>query len=145
MSNVLQKHESHKKNNYYISNCLYRGLHRLSVTVSLSFNIPVFFFFFLEKPGQPVVSVTSLKARTATVTWSYSPGANEFPTSFTVQYQNRTFSDILSLKPGNSLSTVLTHLKPFADYNVTVKASSFLGDGSSTRNIKTLAARMWIV
>lgn len=114
--------------------------------LSLSLTSLFFFvFFFLEKPGQPVVSVTSLNARTATVTWSYSPGANEFPTSFTVQYQNRTFSDILSLKPGNSLSTVLTHLKPFADYNVTVKASSFLGDGSSTRNIKTLTARMWIV
>ncbi|XP_074611781.1 uncharacterized protein LOC141866213 isoform X2 [Acropora palmata] len=94
----------------------------------------------LKKPGQPVVSVSTLKARTATVTWRYSPGANEFPTSFTLQYQNRTFSDIFSLQPGSSLSTVLTHLKPFADYNVTVKASSFLGAGSRTRPFKTLTA-----
>jgi len=39
----------------------------------------------------------------------------------------------------------LTHLKPFADYNVTVKASSFLGAGSRTRPFKTLTACKWIV
>ena len=110
---------------------------------SLFFDNPVFscFFLFLEKPGQPAVSVT-VQERTALVRVSYSPGADEAPTSITLQYQNSTFtSGLVNLQSGSSLVTRLTHLKPFADCNVTVKASSFFGVGLSTEPFKTSTAR----
>ena len=87
------------------------------------------------------------KARTASVTWSYSPGADEAPISISLQYQNNTFSDILNLQPTGSSTTVLAHLKPFVDYSVRVRASSVLGDGlwSTAKNFTTLTAGNLIV
>ncbi|XP_067027507.1 receptor-type tyrosine-protein phosphatase T-like isoform X2 [Acropora muricata] len=99
----------------------------------------------LKKP-RPVtgVSTSMVTARTALVTWtSYSPGADEGPTTrITVQYRNSTSPYHLVI-PGSSSRKELTNLKPFSKYNVTVKASSFLGDGSwsTTVTFETLTAK----
>lgn len=97
-------------------------------------------FFFQERPGEAVLSVIIPEATTATVVWCYSPGADEAPTSITLHYWNSTFSSILNLQPGSSFFTVLTQLKPFAHYSVTVRASSVLGVGlwSTAMNFTTL-------
>ena len=70
-------------------------------------------------------------ARTALVTWTnYSPGEDEAPTtSITLRYQNNTSPYHLAILPGSPSSKELTNLKPFSKYNVTVMASSVLGDG----------------
>ncbi|XP_015753443.1 PREDICTED: receptor-type tyrosine-protein phosphatase mu-like [Acropora digitifera] len=99
-----------------------------------------------EKPGQVIgISKSSVTARTALVTWtSYSPGEDEAPTTrITVQYQNSSSPSHLVILPGSSSSQELTNLKPFSKYNVTVKASSVLGDGlwSTTLTFETLTAK----
>ena len=98
-----------------------------------------------EKPGQVIgVSKSKVTARTALVTWtSYSPGEDEAPTiNITLRYQNSTPPYHLVILPGSSSSQELTNLKPFSKYNVTVKASSVLGDGlwSSAVNFTTYTA-----
>ncbi|XP_015755647.1 PREDICTED: receptor-type tyrosine-protein phosphatase delta-like [Acropora digitifera] len=86
----------------------------------------------LKKPGQIIgVSKSEVTARTALVTWtSYSPGEDEASTiNITLRYQNSTPPYHLVILPGSSSSQELTNLKPFSKYNVTVMASSVLGDG----------------
>ena len=98
-----------------------------------------------EKPGQVIgVSKRNVTARTALVTWTiYSPGEDEARTTrITVQYRNSTSAYHLVILPGSSSSKELTNLKPLSKYNVTVKASSVLGDGlwSNTVAFETLTA-----
>ncbi|XP_067027637.1 uncharacterized protein [Acropora muricata] len=98
----------------------------------------------LKKP-RPVtgVSTSMVTARTALVTWAnYSPGDDEAPTSIIVRYENSTPPYHLAILPGSSSRKELTNLKPFSKYNVTVKASSVLGDGSwsTTVTFETLTA-----
>ncbi|XP_068677363.1 uncharacterized protein [Montipora foliosa] len=94
----------------------------------------------LQVPGKPTVNVTTIRARTAIVTWSYTPGVDEAPVnSFTLQYQTYNFSRL----PGSSSSKELTNLKPYTSYSVTIKASSVLGDGfwSDAKNFTTTTAQ----
>ena len=83
-------------------------------------------------------------ARTAVVTWTnYSPGDDEAATtSITLQYQNSTSPYHLAILPGSPSSKELTNLKPFSKYNVTIMASSILGDGlwSNAVTFETLIA-----
>ncbi|XP_067026815.1 uncharacterized protein [Acropora muricata] len=100
----------------------------------------------LKKPGQVTgVSTSMVIARTALVTWTnYSPGEDEAPTtSITLRYQNNTSPYHLAILPGSPSSKELTNLKPFSKYNVTVMASSVLGDGlwSFAVTFETLTAR----
>ena len=78
------------------------------------------------------------------VTWtSYSPGQDEAPTTrITLRYQSSTSPYHLAILPGSSSSKELTNLKPFSKYNVTVMASSVLGDGlwSNAVTFETLTA-----
>ncbi|XP_068725968.1 receptor-type tyrosine-protein phosphatase S-like isoform X2 [Montipora capricornis] len=93
----------------------------------------------LQVPGKPTVGVTTIGARTAIVTWSYTPGVDEAPVnSFTLQYQTHTFI----ILPGSSSRKELTNLKPCTSYSVTIKASSVLGDGfwSDAKNFTTATA-----
>ena len=83
---------------------------------------------FSEKPGQPVVQVnpSDLKARSALVTWSYNPGADEVPvTAYNLEYRNSTFAENISL--GAVLSKRIINLKPYTAYSVRVLANSVLG------------------
>ena len=103
-----------------------------------------------EKPGQLTgVSTSMVTATTALVTWSsYSPGEDEAPIiSITVRYQNSTPPYHLAILPGNSSSKELKNLKPFSKYNVTVMASSVLGDGlwSNAVTFVTLTASTFTV
>ena len=103
-----------------------------------------------EKPGQVIgVSKSNVTARTALVTWTrYSPGEDETPiTRITVQYQNSASPYHLVILTGSSSSKELTNLKPFSKYNVTVKASSVLGDGlwSTILTFETLTASKFII
>ncbi|XP_074611775.1 uncharacterized protein LOC141866211 isoform X2 [Acropora palmata] len=99
----------------------------------------------LKKPGQVTgVSTSMVTARTALVTWtSYSPKADEAPTSIIVRYENSTPPYHLARLSGSSSRKELTNLKPFSKYNVTVKASSVLGDGlwSTTVTFETPTAK----
>ncbi|XP_068725987.1 uncharacterized protein [Montipora capricornis] len=91
-------------------------------------------------PGKPTVGVTTIGARTAIVTWSYTPGVGEAPVnSFTLQYQTYTPSRL----PGSSSSKKLTNLKPYTSYTVKIKASSVLGSGfwSDAKNFTTATAQ----
>ena len=105
---------------------------------------------FLEKPG-PVtgVSKTMVTATTALVTWTnYSPGEDEAPTtSITLRYRNSTSPYHLAILPGSSSWKKLINLKPFSKYNVTVMASSVLGNGlwSNAMTFETLPASKFIV
>ncbi|XP_068677377.1 receptor-type tyrosine-protein phosphatase S-like isoform X3 [Montipora foliosa] len=94
----------------------------------------------LQVPGKPTVGVTTIGARTAIVTWSYTPGVGEAPVnSFTLQYQTYTPSRL----PGSSSSKKLTNLKPYTSYTVKIKASSVLGSGfwSDAKRFTTATAR----
>ena len=98
-----------------------------------------------EKPAQLTsVYVSMVTPRTALVTWtSYSAGEDEAPTiSITLRYQNSTPDYHLVILLGSSSSKELTYLKPFSKYNVTVMATSVLGDGlwSNAVTFETLTA-----
>ncbi|XP_015757056.1 PREDICTED: uncharacterized protein LOC107336496 isoform X2 [Acropora digitifera] len=100
----------------------------------------------LKKPGQlSGVSASMVTARTALVTWTnYSPGEDEAPTTrITVRYISSTSPYYLAILPGSSSRKELTNLKPFSKYNVTVMASSVLGDGlwSNAVILETLTAK----
>ncbi|XP_044164304.1 uncharacterized protein LOC114948378 [Acropora millepora] len=100
----------------------------------------------LKKPGQVTgVSTSMVTARTALVTWTnYSPGEDEAPTTrITVRYISCTSPYHLAILPGSSSRKELTNLKPFSKYNVTVMASSVLGDGlwSNAVTFETLTAK----
>ncbi|XP_067027641.1 uncharacterized protein [Acropora muricata] len=103
----------------------------------------------LKKPRQVTgVSTSMVTARTALVTWTnYSPGDDEAPTSIIVRYENSTPPYHLAILPGSSSRKELTNLKPFSKYNVTVKASSVLGDGlwSTTVTFVTLTASKFTI
>ena len=110
----------------------------------------VLLFYYSEKPGQVIgVSTSIITARTALVTWTnYSPGEDEIPTtSITVRYQSSTSPYHSAILRGSSSSQELTNLKPFSKYNVTVKASSVLGDGlwSTILTFETLTASKFII
>ena len=98
---------------------------------------------YLEKPGQVTgVSKTMVTARTAVVTWNYSPGENEAPIiSITLRYHNSTSSYLATLS-GSSSRKKLINLKPFSKYNVSVVVSSVLGNGlwSNAVTFETLTA-----
>ncbi|XP_015752901.1 PREDICTED: Down syndrome cell adhesion molecule homolog isoform X1 [Acropora digitifera] len=100
---------------------------------------------YLEKPRQVTgVSKSMVTARTALVTWTnYSLREDEYPiTSITLQYQNSTSLYHLAILPGSPSRKELINLKPFSKYNVTVMASSVLGNGlwSNPVTFETLTA-----
>ena len=103
-----------------------------------------------EKPQKvPGVSTSTVTARTALVTWTkYSPGVDEAPIiNITVRYQSSTSPYHSAILAGSSSRKELTNLKPFSKYNVTVMASSFLGDGlwSTTVTFETLTASKFTI
>ena len=84
---------------------------------------------FSEVPGKPTVNTSNIKARSTSVTWSYSPGLEEMSVNeYTLQYQNRSFDDNITLAGGSS-STDLINLKPYTSYSVRMMAKSALGEG----------------
>ena len=86
---------------------------------------------FSEVPGQPLVQINpiNIKARSAQVTWSYSPRSDEVPISaFDIRYQNSTFTWDIPLS-GSASSKELIDLKPYALYSVSMVATSVLGKG----------------
>ena len=98
---------------------------------------------FSEKPGQPVVQVnpSDLKARSALVTWSYNPGADEMPvTTYNLEYRNSTSTEDISL--GAVLSKRIINLKPYTAYSVRLIANSVLGKSpwSNVQNFVTKTA-----
>ena len=98
---------------------------------------------FSEKPSQPVVQVnpSKLKARSALVTWSYNPGADEVPvTAYNLEYRNSTFAENISL--GAVLSKRIINLKPYTTYSVRLIPNSVLGKSpwSNVQNFKTKTA-----
>ena len=115
----------------------------------LHIGLCVLLLCYSEKPGQVTgVSTSMVTARTALVTWtSYSPKADEAPTSIIVRYENSTPPYHLARLSGSSSRKELTNLKPFSKYNVTVKASSVLGDGlwSTTVTFETLTASKFTI
>ena len=83
---------------------------------------------FSEKPGQPVVQVnpSDVKARSALVTWSRSPRADEMPvTAYNLEYRNSTSTEDISL--GTVLRKQIINLKPYTAYSVRLIATSVLG------------------
>ena len=98
---------------------------------------------FSEKPGQPVVQVnpSDVNARSALVTWSYSPGADEMPvTAYNLEYRNSTSIDDISL--GVVSRKQIINLKPYTAYSVRLIATSVLGKGlwSNFQNFTTKTA-----
>ena len=96
-------------------------------------------------PGQPAVQVkqSDIKARSTTVTFSYSPGSDEAPiVSFYLQYQNKSFNINITL-PGSLSSKELINLKPYTSYSIRMMAESVLGKGdwSSFGSFTTATAR----
>ena len=106
----------------------------------------LFIRWFSEKPGQPVVQInpSELKARSALVTWSYNPGADEVPvTAYNLEYRNSTFAENISL--GAVLSKRIINLKPYTTYSVRLIPNSVLGKSpwSNVQNFKTKTASKW--
>ena len=84
---------------------------------------------FSEVPGAPTVNTGNIKARSTSVTWSYSPASDELSINeYTLQYQNGSFKGDITL-PGGSSSTDLINLKPYTYYSVRMMAKSALGEG----------------
>jgi len=82
-------------------------------------------------PGLPALKVeqSDIKARSTTVTWSYSPKSDEAPiVSFYLHYQNTSFNDDVTLS-GAFKSKELINLKPYTSYSVRMMAESVLGRG----------------
>ena len=73
---------------------------------------------------------SKIQARSTLVAWSYSSNSDaEAPiSSYRLQYQNSSFTDILLLSA--STKKELIHLKPYTDYSVRIMAESILGKGS---------------
>ena len=95
---------------------------------------------FSEKPRQPIVQVSpsDVKARSTSVTWSYSPGADEMPvTAYNLEYRNSTSTDDITL--GVVFRELITNLKPYTPYSVRLVATSDLGKGlwSNFQNFTT--------
>ena len=116
----------------------------------LRIGLCVLLLCYSEKPGQVTgVSTSMVTARTALVTWTnFSPGDDEAPIiSITVRYQSSTSPYHLVVLPGSLCSKELTNLKPFSTYNVTVMASSVLGDGLWSRAVtfETLTASKFTI
>ena len=98
---------------------------------------------FSDKPGQPVVQVnpSDINARSALVTWSYSPGGDEMPvTAYNLEYRNS--SSIHDIPLGLVLSKRIFYLKPYTAYSVRLIATSVLGKGlwSNFQNFTTKTA-----
>ena len=97
---------------------------------------------FSEVPGPPNVNAGNIKARSTSVTWSYSPGSDELSVDeYTLQYQYRSFYYNITLA-GSSSSEDLINLKPYTLYSVRVMAKSALGEGlwSDLVNFETKTA-----
>ena len=91
----------------------------------------------------------NIQARSTVVTWSHPrPGPDEAPiTSYTLQYQNSSFSDNIDVSDG-TLRKRLFNLKPYTGYTVRVAAKSVLGTGdwSSPVTFTTSAAgKCWVI
>ena len=89
-------------------------------------------FIFSEVPGQPAVQVkqSDIKARSTTVTWSYSLGLDETSiVKFYLHYENKSFNDDVTLS-GSLSSKRLINLKPYTSYSVRMMAESVLGKGN---------------
>ena len=98
---------------------------------------------FSEKPRQPIVQVSpsDVKARSTSVTWSYSPGADEMPvTAYNLEYRNSTST--LDIHFGHVLSKRIFNLRPYTAYSVRVLADSVLGKSlwSNFQNFTTKTA-----
>ena len=115
----------------YPSVCPFVNSFRVPSTHELPDRIMTLLFsYVLETPGQPVVKVNTgdIKARSALVTWSYSPGVDEMPViAYYLEYQNSSFKDNMSL--GGATSKQLMTLKPYTTYRVRLVAASLLGKG----------------
>ena len=97
---------------------------------------------FSEVPGAPTVNAGNIKARSTSVTWSYSPASDELSVDkYTLQYQNGSFKGDITL-PGSLTSKDLINLKPYTSYSVRMMANSALGEGlwSDLVNFKTKTA-----
>ena len=91
------------------------------------------------------VKQINIKARTTTVTWSYSPGSDEAPiVSFYLYYQNKSFNHDVTLS-GAIKRKELIQLKPYTSYSVRMMAESVLGKGDwrSLVNFTTSTAGMF--
>ena len=97
---------------------------------------------FSEKPGQPAVQVnpSDVKARSTLVTWSYSPGVDEMPVTYNLEYRNSTSIGDMSLAA--VLRKQIINLKPYTSYSVRLIATSVLGKGlwSNFQNFTTKTA-----
>ena len=98
---------------------------------------------FSDKPGQLVVQVnpSDVNARSALITWSYSPGGDEMPvTAYNLEYRNSSSIDDIPL--GLVLSKRIFYLKPYTAYSVRLIATSVLGKGlwSDFQNFTTKTA-----
>ena len=98
---------------------------------------------FSDKPGQLVVQVnpSDVNARSALITWSYSPGGDEMPvTAYNLEYRNSSSIDDIPL--GLVLSKRIFYLKPYTAYSVRLIATSVLGKGlwSNFQNFTTKTA-----
>lgn len=78
------------------------------------------------------LSVVSVSASSATITWSPPVLANGVIELYQIQYQNSTMSAVVN---STSPSVTLESLRPFSFYNVTVRSFTKLGHGNQTSEV----------
>ena len=95
----------------------------------------------------PRVNPDNIQSRSTVVTWSYpSLGSDEAPiTSYTLQYQNSSFSHNTDISDG-TFRKRLVNLKPYTAYIVRVAAKSVLGTGNWSSHVRfttSAAGKSW--
>ncbi|XP_061085824.1 phosphatidylinositol phosphatase PTPRQ [Conger conger] len=101
---------------------------------SLSEEDDVFVVTLEDEPDSPPVnlSVASVSASSATITWSPPVLANGVIQFYEIQYRNSTMSATVN---STSPSVSLESLKPFSFYNLTVRAFTKRGHGDQTSEV----------
>ena len=79
---------------------------------------------------------SSVVARSIIVSWDEVPclGQNGPITGYLLYYTNTTFSDTINITVGKNRSYILTELRPYTNYTVTVAAYNDVGTGPTSDN-----------
>ena len=92
---------------------------------------------FSEPTSSPAnIVFSSVESRSFIVSWDELPcsGQNGPITGYLLHYTNTTFSDTIDITGGVNRACILTELRPYTNYTVTVSAYNNVGTGPTSDN-----------
>ena len=92
----------------------------------------------LSEPTSPPENIifSSVQARSINISWDEVPpsGQNGPITGYLLYYTNTIFSDTINITGRKNRSYILTELRPYTNYTVTVSAYNDVGTGPTSDN-----------